>query len=100
LKKQLFILIAFMMSLESPNFFRWILDSGATFYMINNGEYLFNITEPSLSSITVASGKSVNVEAIKNIDLVLKLNNGQVQSITLKKVFYFPKFTKNLVSIT
>ncbi|KAL0403765.1 UNVERIFIED_CONTAM: putative mitochondrial protein [Sesamum radiatum] len=76
----------------------WWIDSGSTIHVTNSLQGLENLRKPVESECYIYSGNKMGsrVKAIGTCRLVL--NNGFV--LVLKKTFYIPNFSRNLISIS
>lgn len=75
---------------------RWYIDSGASMHMCSNKEWLCNVREPSVKTVTVANREPLSVECVGDISI----NVSQHSKIQLKNVLHVPGLAANLISVS
>lgn len=75
---------------------KWYIDSGASMHMTSRKEWMYNVTAPSVNSITVANREPLPVEGVGCIDIHLAQGN----KIQVKNVLYVPGLATNLLSVS
>lgn len=77
----------------------WIIDSGASWHMIGQKEYLdVSTMEKNDMTIQIADGTYLKSEFVGQV--TLQLNDDQNTTLTLNRVMYVPGLTVNLLSVT
>ncbi|XP_043263816.1 uncharacterized protein LOC122404031 [Colletes gigas] len=77
----------------------WTLDSGSTAHMTPNIKYMTNIREYRTNIDVAETNRSLEAEAIGDIRIV-KMINGQEETIKIKDVLYVPRLRANLLSVS
>ncbi|KAF8399498.1 hypothetical protein HHK36_015364 [Tetracentron sinense] len=73
----------------------WFLDSGATHHLTQSSANLINSTPYSgLDQVTVGNGKQLSISAVGS-----QILDSNSVSFSLKKVFYVPYLSNNLISV-
>lgn len=75
---------------------KWFLDSGASMHMTSRKDWMYNVTEPSVNSITVANKEPLAVKGVGCVDIHLS----QDKVIQVKNVLYVPGLAANLLSVS
>lgn len=87
---------AFSATISNSDKKQWYIDSGASMHMCSNKEWMYNIREPSVKTITVANSEPLTVEGAGEINV----NISQGGKIQLKNVLYVPGLAANLISVS
>lgn len=75
---------------------KWYIDSGASMHMCSEKDWMYNIREPSVKTITVANREPLAVKGAGEINV----NLAQGGTIQLKNVLYVPGLAANLISVS
>ncbi|KAL4342439.1 hypothetical protein GQ457_08G014610 [Hibiscus cannabinus] len=91
-------LVCFESNMVDDNYNTWWIDSGSTIHVSNSLQGLKNLREPVGAERHIYSGNKMqsHVKAIGTCELVL--SSGFV--LILKKTFYIPSFSRNLISVS
>ena len=75
--------------LDELNKNTWIADSGASCHMTNDVSNMYNIQEIN-DSVTIGSGKPLQVTKMGSIDAIVHQRDGTTKEIVLKEVKVVP----------
>lgn len=81
---------------ENINDNKWFLDSGASTHMTCREDWMYNVTEPSVKSVTVANRKPLAVKGVGCVDIHISQDN----VIQVNNVLYVPGLAANLLSVS
>ena len=85
---------ALILSMES-SVDSWVMDSGASFHAMDNGETMVNLKEGDFGKVRLANDEMLQVTGIGDIDLVTSLGT----TWNLKNVRVIPELKKKLISV-
>lgn len=88
--------IAAFSASSEKNSEKWYIDSGASMHMCSNKEWLCNVREPPVKTITVANREPLPVECVGDISI----NISQHNKIQVRNVLYVPGLAVNLLSVS
>ncbi|KAI3749678.1 hypothetical protein L2E82_20294 [Cichorium intybus] len=73
----------------------WVMDSGASFHAMDNGETMVNLKEGDFGKVRLANDEMLQVTGMGDIDLVTSLGT----TWNLKNVRVIPELKKKLISV-
>ncbi|KAI3514342.1 hypothetical protein L1887_12673 [Cichorium endivia] len=73
----------------------WVMDSGASFHAMDNGETMVNLKEGDFGKVQLANDEMLQVTGMRDIDLVTSLGT----TWNLKNVRVIPELKKKLISV-
>ena len=85
---------ALILSMES-SVDSWVMDSGASFHAMDNGETMVNLKEGDFGKVRLANDEMLQVTGMGDIDLVTSLGT----TWNLKNVRVIPELKKKLISV-
>ena len=74
----------------------WVMDSGASFHAMDNGETMVNLKEGDFGKVRLANDEMLKVTGMGDIDLVTSLGT----TWNLKNVRVIPELKKKLISVS
>lgn len=87
---------AFSATVEQSVCDKWLIDSGASMHMTSRDDWLYNVTEPSVKSVTVANREPLAVKGVGYVDIPIN----QKDKIQVKNVLFVPGLAANLLSVS
>lgn len=75
---------------------KWYIDSGASMHMCSNKDWMYDVSEPSVKTITVTNREPLSVKGIGSI----YINISQNSKIQVRNVLYVPGLATNLLSVS
>ena len=84
---------------QSSQFINWLVDSGSSKHIVKDKSLLHAIKPPTLATVSIADGSSLNVEACGEVDLRCRNEKGRFVVLHLKDVLFVPAATHNLISM-
>lgn len=89
---------AFSATSQTMNQDQWYVDSGASMHMTNRCDWMYDVTSPPITTITVASKSPLPVESMGKVNLLM--NGNEDSKIQVREVLYIPKLAANLLSVS
>lgn len=74
----------------------WFVDSGASMHMTGRDDWMYNVCEPPVKSITVANSEPLAVKRVGCVDIHIN----QHKKIQIKNVLFVPGLAANLLSVS